>query len=397
MDSALRGLISTYVEGGRVPHLHCFVSVDGTPVADICAGRSRADGEAPHDHVLDKNALYRIASMSKPIVVAAFLTMVEEGRVSFGTLLEAVLPEFAQVERWTGRVDDEGQLIGVPNEMPMTMYDLLRHSAGLSYSFHAQTPLDRLYAERYLDTFHQRRNSAEYVQALADVPLAFAPGERFHYSASIDLLGLAMERIADQPLDDILAQRILQPLGMNDTGFVLRPDQVGRLTDAWQTDGAGALTLYDRGQQSRWRVAQKCYSAGGGLLSSTSDYHRFLLMLLGGGTLDGVRILSPESVDNMMANHLPGGGDLESAGSGPLSETSLPGIGMGLGGAVIINTHQARAAGSQGTYFWGGILSTGFFLDRSRSIIGLVMTQMMPSGAANLREDFRTAVYSGLD
>lgn len=389
---AIESLANSYVGQGPLPHMQTLVSIDGEEMAATCHGAARAGGEP-----LRADAIFRIASMSKPIMVAAFLLLVEQGCVRLDTPVVDVMPEFADIREWTGNLAEDGSLVTIPAKTTMTMLDLLRHTAGLSYSFHANTPVERLYAERYLDTFHQRRTSDEYAAALAEIPLLFSPGERFHYSVSIDLLGLVIERVAGEPLDRFLARHIFAPLGMIDTGFVLRPEQGDRLTDAWQTDGVNPPTLYDRGEQSRWRMEQKCYSAGGGLLSTARDYHRFLRMLLNGGELDGARVISQASVDRMMTNHLPGGYDLEREGSLPLSETSLPGIGMGLGGAVIVDPARARAPGSEGTYFWGGILSTGFFLDRKKGLIGIVMTQLMPSGVTALRENFRRAIYGAID
>lgn len=391
LDAQAAALADRYWRNGPLPHLQLFVSVEGEAVLDRCFGSARQDGPE-----LAPDAIYRIASMSKPLVVAAFLSLVEEGLVSLDDPVASVLPECARPRLWKGEMDAEGNPITSPCDTPMRIIDLLRHTSGLSYSFHRQTPIDALYADNYLDGFHQRRTSAEYAKALAGVPLLFTPGERFHYSVSIDLLGLVMERVVGEPLDRLLARRVFDPLGMTDTGFMIGAGQRARLADAWIWDGVASPALYDRGDQSRWRIAQKCWSAGGGLLSTVRDYHRFLHMLLQGGELEGRRILSPQSVALMMQNHLPQGSDLVAEGSVELSETSLRGVGMGLGGAVIVDPSRALAPGSAGTFFWGGLLSTGFFADPARRIIGIVMTQLMPSGLTNLREDFRRAVYGAL-
>lgn len=392
LEAVANRLNDTYVAGGPLPHLQLLVSADKEILLHRCYGEARADGTP-----LRADALYRLASMSKPIAIAGLLTLMEEGRVALGTPVSDILPEFAHPGLWTGEIDAEGGLVAVPCEEEMMILDLLRHTAGFTYSIHGATPLDRLYAERYLDTFHQRRGSDDYAAALAELPLLHRPGERFHYSVSIDLLGVVIERLSGLPLDRFLGERIFQPLGMTDTAYMVPPDRLDRLTDAWMVEQPGAApVLYDRGEQSRWRMAQKSWSAGGGLVSGARDYHRFLTMLMEGGTLDGVPVLSADSVAMMLANQLPGGGDLVGEGATPVSETGLAGVGMGLGGAVLLDPARADDPWSRGTYYWGGLLSTGFFLDPVRRVIGLVMTQLMPSTATRLREDFRRGVHAAL-
>lgn len=388
LDTGASKLAERYCDNGPLPHLQMHVSIAGETVLEHMHGSVRNDSPA-----LRNDAIYRIASMTKPIVVAAFMTLIEEGVASLDMPLADIFPAFAQMQLWSGALDASEALQSAPCDTPITLYDLLRHTAGLGYSFNAATPMDHLYAERYLDSFHQRRNAQDYAAALAELPLAYKPGTQFEYSVAIDLLGAVIERLSGMGLGQFLTRRIFEPLGMEDSFFVIPPEKEHRLADAWMWDGKSDPQLYDRGAQSRWRMAQKFYSAGGGLLSTVKDYQRFLAMLMAGGMSHDARILKPESIALMMRNHLPSGGDLEQEGSVGLSETSFPGIGMGLGGAVIIDPDRAQAPGSRGTYFWGGLLSTGFFMDPQRQLIGLIMTQLMPSGMTNLREDFRHMVY----
>jgi len=382
-------LCGKYVTAGPLSHLHLFLSQNGKVLVDMCRGKAREDGTP-----LSPDSLYRLASMTKPLTIAVALTLVEEGRLSLDTAVADILPEFADIGVWTGGMDREGAFASVPCRRPMTILDLMRHMAGFSYSIHAASPLDRAYAERALDAFRQRRTGEEYAAALAGLPLLHQPGERFHYSVSIDVLGLVMERLTSQRIEELMRRRLFDPLGMKDSFFVVPPGHIDRLTDAWLVEREGAAPiLYDRGAHSRWRMPPQCASAGGGLVSSTGDYHRFLRMMMAGGELDGARILSRESVALMMRNQLPGGADLERMGAAPLSETRRRGVGMGLGAAVLLDPARAAIPGSTGTWFWGGLLSTGFFLDPARGLIGLVMTQLMPSDTTRLREDFRCAVY----
>ncbi len=389
LRNAAYNLCDKYVAEGSLPHLQLFLSVDGEILLDHICGSARADGTS-----LRHDSLYRLASMTKPLTIAAALTMVEEGLLSLDMPVAEILPEFAEVELWTGEINEAGDFESVPCPQDMTLFDLLSHRAGFTYSIHRTDALDRAYAERGLDQFHQRRDGAEYVAALAELPLLSSPGKRFHYSVSIDLLGALLERVAGADMGEILRQRLFEPLGMDDSFFVVPADRIERLTDAWMLENEGGTpVLYDRGAHSRWRLRPKTLSAGGGLVSSALDYHRFLRMMMQGGELDGVRVLSPEHVALMMRNHLPGNIDLAQEGAAPLSETTLKGVGMGLGAAVLLDPERAGMPGSQGLWFWGGLLSTGFFLDPAQRIIGLVMTQLMPSGMTALREDFRRAVY----
>lgn len=392
LEALAHRLERAYVADGPLPHLQLLVSAEKEILLDRCCGAARADGSPLH-----ADALYRLASMSKPITIAALLTLADEGRVALDTPVAEVLPEFAAPRLWTGEADEQGHLAATPYEGVMTIFDLLRHTAGFSYSIHGATPLDGLYTERSLDSFHQRRTSDEYATALAELPLLYPPGERFHYSVSIDLVGVVIERLSGLPLDRFLEQRIFEPLGMRDSFFMVPADYLCRLTDAWMVESPGAApVLYDRGAHSRWRMPQKSWSAGGGLVSSARDYHRFLMMLMYEGVSEGERILSRESVALMLANQLPSGGDLAGEGAAAISETSQAGIGMGLGGAVLLDPARAEVPGSPGTYFWGGLLSTGFFLDPLRRVIGIAMTQLMPSTATRMREDFRRGVYKAL-
>lgn len=388
LEALVDRVCDTYVTNGPLPHLQLLLSVDGEIILDHCQGQARAGGPP-----LQEDALYRLASMSKPLVIAAALVLVEEGRLAFDMPVAVPMPEFSRQRLWTGEVDEEGKLITIPCDGTMTILDLMRHTAGLTYSIHGATALDRFYAEHYLDSFHQRRNSDDYAAVLAEAPLLYRPGERFHYSASVDLLGIVIERVSGMSLDHFLDQAIFAPLGMVDSFFMVPPDRIDRLTDAWMVERPGAApTLYDRGGHSRWRMPQKSWSGGGGLVSSARDYHRFLSMLMEGGVFEGRRILSQESVTRMMTNQLPSGGDLVAEGASPVSETAPEGVGMGLGGAVLLDPARVEIPGSKGTWFWGGLLSTGFFLDPVRRVIGIAMTQLMPPDTTRLREDFRRGV-----
>jgi CubicO group peptidase (beta-lactamase class C family) len=201
------------------------------------------------------------------------------------------------------------------------------------------------------------------------------------------VLGVVVERLSGLSLDAFFAQRIFGPLGMGDTFFVLPEEKAGRMTDAWQLSQDGRLSLYDRGARSGWCRKLKHHSGGGGLVSTAADYHRFARMLLRGGELDGVRLLKPDTVASMRANHLPRGGDLARHSSSMFSEADYAGVGFGLGFATDLNTAE---------YFWGGVFSTFFFIDPRESIIGVLMTQHLPSNAYPLRRQLREGVRAAI-
>lgn len=380
-----------YIDSAILPHAHVLVSRDGAPVLDAVLGEARADGAALRD-----DALYRIASMTKPVTSVAFMTLVEEGRVALDTPVAKVLPELAGLQvRIAG--GHAGQPFETePVDAPMRMIDLLRHTSGLTYSFQGRTPIDAAYGAARLDVFHQTRSSDDYIAALAALPLEFSPGAGWNYSVATDVLGIVIERLSGQSLDVFLEERIFAPLGMTDSFFVLPNEKAARLTDAWQLDGEGVRTLYDRGEASRWRATPGSFSGGGGLISTTQDYHRFCTMLLRGGERDGVRLLSPKTVALMTANHLPGGGDLASVSQSMFSESQNSGIGFGLGVAVTIDPVATMMPGSAGEYYWGGMLSTFFFVDPAEGIIALFMTQVMPSSAVAIRRELKTMIYAAL-
>lgn len=379
MDAAkLRALVDhigrTYVEPGRLPHMQLLVSRDEQPLLTAHGGIARATGEP-----LGGDALFRIASMTKPVTSVAFMMLVEQGLVALDDPVEKIIPEFRDLAvgaAGTSRM-----------QRPMRMIDLLRHTSGLTYGLQRQTPIDARYRELGLDEFQQKRSSDEFIAALASIPLEFSPGERWNYSVSTDVLGVVVERVSGLDLESFFRQRIFDPLGMADSFFELPEDRVPRMTDAWQYGFDGRLSLYDRGERSGWRRPLRLRSGGGGLISSTADYHRFARMLLRGGELDGARLLEPETVAAMHANHLPGGGDLASLSSSMFSEADYAGVGFGLGFATDLKTHE---------YYWGGVFSTFFFIDPVERVICIFMTQHFPSSIYPVRAELRHAVRDAI-
>lgn len=373
MDAArLRALIddldARYVRSGKLPHLQIMISRDERPLVFASRGQARADGTP-----LRADALFRIASMTKPLTSVAFMMLVEEGRVALDDLVTDVLPEFAAL-----RVGAKGDAA-----RPMRMIDLLRHMSGLTYGLQRRTPIDARYRELGLDEFQQNRSGDEFIAALAALPLEFQPGTAWNYSVATDVLGVVIERLTGQSLEAVIRARICAPLGMDDTWFVLPRDRTDRLTDAWRLGDDGGLTVADWAMRSGWQRSGRLNSGGGGLVSSSVDYHRFARMLLRGGELDGMRLLRPETVAALRSNQLPDGGDLAALSIGMFSEADYAGTGFGLGFAVD---------GRSGIFYWGGVFSTFFFVDPGEAIIAILMTQFMPSSLHPIRAELRAAV-----
>lgn len=388
LAAAVRLIDEKYVTPGRLPHAQLLVSRNGQVACRATMGKARADGTP-----LDQDALFRIASMTKPVTSVAFMMLVEEGRTSLEAPVTSVIPEFADLRVRRNDASPE------PGEKarPMRMIDLLRHTSGLTYGLQNRTPIDAAYRELGLDAFHQDRDSDGFVTALASLPLEFQPRTAWNYSVSTDVLGVVIERLSGQRLDQLFAERIFGPLGMGDSGFTVPHERLDRLTDAWMLHPERGPILYDRGEKSRWRFTPDFFSGGGGLVSSIDDFHRFCLMLLNGGVLDGVRLLSTGTVADMMRNQLPGESEIAPLSRSLFSEAAGEGVGFGLGLAVTLDPARALFGGTRGDCFWGGVLSTFFFIDPVERMVAILMTQLMPSDVYPLRRQLKPLIQSAIE
>ncbi|HEX5183174.1 MAG TPA: serine hydrolase domain-containing protein [Allosphingosinicella sp.] len=386
-----RFIAETYVAPGLLPHAQLLVAREGVPVHASTQGAARADGTP-----LRPDAIFRIASMTKPVTSVAFMMLVEEGRVALDTPAADIIPEFADLGVYQGGGGDE-PFRTKPPERPMLMLDLLRHTSGLTYDFQQRTPVDAAYRARKLDLLRPGFTLDGLAASLGSLPLEFSPGAAWNYSVSTDMVGLAVERLSGLPFADFLERRIFAPLGMTDTGFHVPPGKIGRFTDAWRLDPDKGRLLYDKAETSRWAEPPLLAGGGGGLVSTTADYHRFCRMLLGGGALEDVRILGRKTVDLMTRNHLPGGADLPALSRSLFSEAVYAGQGFGLGFAVNLDPARSMAPGSAGEFYWGGIFSTYFFVDPVERVSMIFMTQLMPSSSYPIRRQLKTMVYAALD
>lgn len=379
-----------YLDSGKLPHAQLLIARDGAIVHFSHQGAAR-EGGAP----VDEGTLFRIASMTKPITSLAFMMLVEEARVALDTPVHHVLPEFKGLGVYAGGGGGV-PFATKPTAEPMRMVDLLRHTSGLTYSFQNRTNVDAAYRETKMESWHGNHTLDEFVAALGKLPLEFSPGAEWNYSVSTDVLGAVVERVAGMTLDRFFAERIFAPLGMRDSFFQVPRDKVDRLADCWALVD-GKRKMYDRATESAWLRMPRLVSGGGGLVSTALDYHRFNAMCLNKGTLDGVRLVSPKTIELMTMNHLPGGRDLASMSRALFSEATNAGTGFGLGFAVTTDVARTLIPGSVGEYYWGGMFSTAFFVDPVERISMVFMTQFSPSMLYPIRRELKTMIYSALD
>jgi CubicO group peptidase (beta-lactamase class C family) len=379
-----------YLDTGRLPNTQILVAQDGEIAHFSSQGAAREGGKA-----IDEGSLFRIASMTKPVTSIAFMMLVEEGKVAVDTPVHHVLPEFKDIGVYNGGGG------GVPFQtrptaQPMRMVDLLRHTSGLTYSFQNRTNIDAAHREGKLENWHGNLDLDGLVAALGQLPLEFSPGEAWNYSVSTDVLGAVVQRVSGLSLPEFFRTRIFAPLKMEDTFFAVPESKTGRLTDCYTFVPGTGRVMHDRGAESAWSQEPKQVSGGGGLVSTTLDYHRFCSMLLNGGELDGARIVGRKTLELMTMNHLPGGSDLAAMSKSLFSEAANAGTGFGLGFAVNIDVARSMIPGSVGEFYWGGMFSTAFFVDPVERIHMVFMTQMSPSNVYPIRRELKTLIYSAL-
>ena len=384
-------LEESYVGPGLLPNMQIIVARDGKPIYYAKAGTLAGDADG---NALPDNAIFRIASMTKPVTSIAFMQLVEQCQVSLGDPVTRVLPELKSLGVYNGGGCGAPFMPSRPAR-PIRFVDLLTHTAGLTYGLQNRTNVDAAYRNAKID-LPRDLTSDEYLERLSRIPLQHAPGERWNYSVATDVLGVAVERISGQKLGDYFRQHIFDPLGMHDTGFDLPEDARSRLADSFAYVPGSKPIRIESGSQSGHFMPASFHSGGGGLAGTAADYHRFCTMLLNRGSLDGAQIIAPKTLDRMTANHLPGGADLTEMSDALFSEASNVGTGFGLGFAVVTDPARTLMPASLGEFYWGGAYSTAFFVDPVERISMVFMTQLYPSTIYPLRRQLKTLIYSAL-
>jgi len=344
------------------------------------------------------DTIYRIYSMTKPIVSVALMTLYEQGYFQLNDPVHRVVPSWKNHSVWVSGEADA--IVTEPVRRPVSFRDLLSHTSGLTYGgmlpgVGDQHPVDAVYRGMNLRSEGSTHTMPEFLDKLGRVPLAFHPGERWMYSLASDAVGALVEVISGKPLAQYLEEVIFQPLGMKDTAFWVAPGKVDRFAANYRRNEAKALVVHDDPATSGFIREPAFKSGGGGLTGTSADYLRFCEMLRRGGELDGARILGPRTIEMMHMNHLPGGKDLTQLALGGFSETANEGVGFGLGFASTMGQVETGTLGV-GDYYWGGAASTIFWVDPKEDLSVVFMTQLMPSGTFNFRGQLKSIIYSAI-
>ncbi|CAM2142267.1 Protein Rv1367c [Pararobbsia alpina] len=382
---------------------HVDVADGGTGVAgmvtllhrhgELAFADARGYRDAETRTPIARDSIFRIASMTKPITTVAALMLREEGRLRLRDPIEKWLPEFASprvMRSPEGSVDDT-----VPAAQKITVFDLLTHRAGLAYDFTAPPALAPLYAQAF-NGLHTRASSDECVRRLAGIPLLYQPGERWFYSVSIDLLGVLIARVTGMTLGEYFRTRIFEPLGMHDTGFTLRDDQVSRMTSAYVfNDSTNNVLIADHATESVWAHQGRFEGGGGGLISTADDYLQFAKLMLGRGRVNGVRLLSHASVDLMTSNVL----SAEERARPTFGLDFWAGQTFGLGLSIVDDPVKRLPLGyrSVGAYSWGGAFGTNWLADPREDMIGIFMIQRRSESHYPVSAEFERLAYDAID
>ena len=398
-------LLARYVQGGHLAGALGLIYRKGETAYCNAFGHRELETGQP----MTEDTIFRIYSMTKPITAVAALMLFEDGRFLLDDPVATYLPEFEDVQVCTGDLENL-----VPPDRPVTVKDLFMHTAGLSYGWGEDSPVEKLYRENVGNRKHHSLQN--FVQNLAELPLLYHPGTRWRYSFATDVLGRVVEVLSGKSLNDFFQQEIFKPLAMNDTAFHVHADSIERFSACYsppegfnmgrdlgrnaiinagqsedEQNSQPKIELQEASHDSRFTKPPDFLSGGGGLVSTLGDYLRFSQMLLNRGTLDGNRLLGPKTVELMSANHLTN--DLIPIGVGP---GALLGYGFGLGVSVLMDVPATSVPGSEGIYGWGGAATTQFWIDPKEEMLCIFMTQFMPSGYYPVAREFRVAAYQAL-
>ncbi len=373
------------ISDGKFAGATTLLARHGKIVAFNTYGRKSIGGQP-----VARETIFRIYSMTKPVTGVALMMLFEEGKFRLEDPISMHIPELKALKVVTG-FDAEGRPVLEPAKRPPTIRELMSHSAGFGYGLSPDLPADRLYRENGALNATSMR---QFIERTSQLPLLFQPGSSFQYSLSVDIQGYLVEKLSGQPFGRFLEQRIFQPLGMKDTGFHLRKEQLPRLAGLYVAGKNGDIE--EARQVFGWPMRDPAQppgfeSGGAGLFSTTMDYARFAQMLLNGGELDGARLLSPASVELMASNALPD--DVLAKGAGGFNRAR----GFGLNFEVLTDPAGAGSIAGKGTYRWGGAAGTWFWVDPTNDVIFVGMVQRLdyrqPDHPNNMS---RTLTYQAL-
>ncbi|MEO1061020.1 MAG: serine hydrolase domain-containing protein [Actinomycetota bacterium] len=380
-----------YVDDRLLPGWLIAVTRSGDTVFSDTYGHRDVEAGLPVEH----DTIFRAYSMTKPITTVAAMMLWEEGAFELTDPVDRFIPSFRDTE-----VYRSGSALA-PTTEPMTermrVWHLMTHTSGLTYDFLNAHPVDQRYREAGFNWgAPQGMTLADGVDALAAQPLVFQPGTEWNYSMSTDVLGRLVEVVAGQPLDDVLRTRILEPLGMSDTGFHCPPEELHRLAALYSPTPGSRERFRNDPMGEAAKSPPTFLAGGGGLVTTAGDYLRFTEMLRRGGELDGVRLLGTRTLRYMTQNHLPGNADLTAYGRPLFAETAFDGVGFGLGFSVVIDPAATKTLRSAGEFAWGGAASTAFWVDPVEDVTVVLFTQLLPSSTHPLRTELAQLVYQAL-
>ena len=376
--------LQAYVDSGKLPGLLAVVARHGKLAYVASVGSM----DMEHRHPMEPDAVFRLFSMTKPITSTAVMQLYEHGKLRLDDPVSKYIPAFAGVKVYAG--GSAAQPVLRDPDRPVTVADLLTHTAGLTYGVFDSTAVDTIY--RRAGLYNPRWTTGQLADSLARLPLVFSPGSKWNYSYATDVLGRVVEVVSGTTLDRYLDSALFRPLGMRMTAFHATQAMDGHIMPAYSRGADGKLQAMSPLLWPEYTAEGRLLSGGGGLLSTAGDYLRFAQMLLNGGELDGQRVLKRETVALMLQNHLP-------PGLTPITITRdwPPGrSGFGYGGAVRVDSNSA-VPGSPGMFRWAGYGTTFFWIDPKADLIAMIWTQYLPvTEHWSLDSQFQRLVYAAV-
>jgi CubicO group peptidase (beta-lactamase class C family) len=382
----LHQTMKAYTDQGRIAGVVTLVARNGHVAEFQAFGALDREKQTP----MQKDAIFRIASQSKAVTSVAVLMLLEEGKLLLNDPVSKFIPSFKNstvaVAAAPGAAADAP--VGIlPAKREITLRDLLTHTAGISYGGGAAAAQWKAAGLNSFYCADKNETIGTLVERMGKLPMDAQPGEKFIYGYNTDILGAVVEKVSGMPLDEFFRTRIFEPLKMTDTSFYLPTDKRARLAAVYSLkEGASVVERAPDpalGQGDYVDGPRKCFAGGAGLLSTATDYARFLQMLLNGGELDGARLLSPKTIELATSNHV---GTLFNEGK----------TGFGLGFEIVENLGAAGRPGSVGEFGWGGAYYTSYWVDPKERMVVVFMSQLLPAGGLDLQNKFRALVYQSI-
>lgn len=368
-------VMQQYIDDGKLAGLATFVARKGQIVHHETYGMADIAAKKP----ITRETIFRIYSMTKPVTAVAAMILYEEGKLSLKDPVSKHIPAFKNLKVFAGGTMANPVLEDPKEEM--RIIDLIRHTAGFTYT-RGGTAVDSLYREKAI--FHLDDSLEGMINKLAEIPLLYQPGTKYHYSVSIDVLGYVVQVVSGIPFDQFMRERIFQPLKMKDTGFYVPAEKIHRFATRYQLTKDDPLVVGDHPDKSDFGKKSNTPYGGGGLVSTIADYFRFAQMILNKGELDGVRILSRKTVEYMLLDHLPEG------------ERVGPGFGMGIGFGILTDPVEYGRMSTTGSARWSGAANTFFWIDPQEELIFMVWTQLFPYGVYDIRHKFKIMAQAAI-